>query len=41
MTLIWFIYFIIKIIMKKDTDEDALLLMPCLILDGLIAGMLS
>ena len=41
MTLIWLIYYTVKIIKKKDTKEDALLVMPCLVLDGLIAGILS
>lgn len=41
MTLIWIIYYTVKIIKKRDTEVDALLVMPCLVLDGLIAGMLS
>ena len=41
MTLIWLVYYTVKIIKKKDTEGDALLVMPCLVLDGLIAGMLS
>ena len=41
MTLIWFVYYTVKILKKKDTEGDALLVIPCLVLDGLIAGMLS
>lgn len=41
MTLIWLVYYTVKIIKKKDTEEDALLVMPCLVLDGLIAGTLA
>ena len=41
MTPIWYIYYIVKLIKEKDTRADALLVIPCLVLDGLIAGMLA
>lgn len=41
MTLIWFIYYTIRILKNKDSEEDALLIIPCLVIDGLIAGIIS
>jgi len=41
MTAIWLVYYTIRLFMKKDTEGDALLVIPCLLLDGLISGILT
>ena len=39
MTAIWFIYFTIQMIRSKDTPDDGIAIIPCLVLDGLLAGV--
>lgn len=41
MTAIWFIYYTVQIIRNKDSEEDGILVMPCLILDALFAAILG
>lgn len=44
MTAVWFIYYIVRMFKKQDTVKDALvdalLVLPCLVIDALIFVMI-
>ncbi len=39
MTILWFIYYTIRVIKNKYDEGDGLLIMPCLMLDALITAI--
>ena len=41
MTILWFIYYTVRMVKNKDNTEDGILIMPCLVLDALITAMVG
>lgn len=43
MTIVWFIYYTVQMIKGKDEESDAIVLLPCLLIDAIlttIAGLI-
>lgn len=41
MTFIWFIYYTVRIFKSKDSEGDALIIIPSLIIDSIIITILK